>query len=644
MSNAHLGLAQTAHSRSPREQQPSEANNENSRDSTNAFIDMVVNGSDESLHNALELVRMGVIRGRTEDIVVTPRGQPARLKLVIVVISMYCDSHVDYKPLLMQMLADGADPNAMQVNDEGIIGMPALYCAIVKRDVGLVRELIQRGAFVGPWQVPVRHLHYAPALHWVAEMGQTENNELPKQLLKFHSLVRAGHTVDDMAKEGLGGGRKPEGRPYTNLSSAVYVEWQHFLASCQEEYFCRNIVESIDGSVHTYYRHQFAQIFAAGAFEVLDLISRAPDFDVAHIRIPLHVRHDWDLPNTTVLHSLAGHRAHNAMGMVRVLARMAIAQGTSEAAAMFDGLRAPDAIGRTPFHLAATRCGVEDDCVAAQLAIAQDLSNAAGLPWESDAAFLNTLQPDSFNRSFREYLHIWDGSPENLSGLMTEDLSAQNAEIMAFKFIPAQGGGGSGGGGDVNTFSGEEIYTEEESGGWGVSSWGAEVYAATPPLRCDFEEVPRSETQAPDFDITPYIASRRPTMFRGAAHRLSMMNTHLKRDRFLSLFGSRKLTVSSIPYAAQFSEEASKKIEVSTFADIVTNFSLNRPEDSRAPAPYAFDNEFMHEDANYVRQFLEMKLPMLEQAQVRVSRLVWPDGPHKDGVQKVVSHRSCRPH
>ena len=616
---------------------------ERSSQATDAFISMVVHGSDESLHEALQLVRRGVVRGSAQDVVRNPTGKRETLKLVVIVFDHYCNvpRATYYRPLLLEMLTDGADPNAMSMVDEvSGTGKSVLYCAIGKGDIGLVRELIKRGARVGPQSVPVQEPHHAPALHWVADMSQIHSNYLPKTLLGFHSRVRAGLTIDDFAKEGLAhGGRGPGGALITNLSSAIYIEWSHNLASCQEGDLCRDIVESIDGSVETYERHQFQRIFAESALELFNLISQAPDFDVAHIRIPIHVRHDWDLPNTTGLHSLAGHRAYNAMGMTRALARMAIEQGPSEAAAMFDGLRAPDPIGRTPFHLAATRCGVEDGCVSALLAIAQDLSNAAGLPWESDAAFLNTLQPDIFNRSLREYLSIFDGSPGNLSGLITEDLSAKDEEIMAFKSISSQGREGSGDGDDVKACSGEEAYTEEQSGGWGVSPWGSTVYTATPPLRCDFEEVPPSKTQAPDFDIAPYIASRRPTMFRGAAQSLLMME-NLKKERLLSLFGSRTVQAGSIPYASGFElSNASQDIPLSTFIDIVANFSLHRPEDSRAPAPYAFDEQFMHHDVEFVRQFLDTKLSILEKAQLGVSRHIWPDGPLKDGVQEVVSHR-----
>ena len=549
---------------------------------------------------AVDLIRSGQVPADAETVAFTDdSGQPIRAPLIALVANEYCANPPLFHELVLSMLVAGADANALALVDAE--QRPSLiFCAVTKADVVLVRELVKRGARVAPRRTPIRHHLESSALHMMCALIDDGSLNLAKLHLRLNAAIADREPLSHLRNDPQLGRAGGSGAYLANASSLGLAESQFSFVQCATYERCRAIIESADGRSPSIANAQVMGMIETFALELVDELMRAVDFDPLHALLSISPATDWDLPAKTLLHSFVDY------GWMSVIRRFMLERPTPTPPALarrlLTGLLAIDGTGRTPFHWAASRHGTKSAAFSSLLSIARGLTQQSGSVWLSDEAFLASLPPDAFGTSFGRY---------------------------AAATMPRQQRG-------YTSDGRRNDYTEAESGGWGVSSWGAEAYDTN--AGCDIEEVSRDEVEAEGLDqglnLRKLLVVRRPLMLRGAGLKLQQ-RSGLSRDAFVRVFGRERLNVGRIPYGYQFSggEEASVPISVSDHVRRLLKVSGRRPADVSTPPIYAFDDKFLLNEMEVKHAHIGILLPHLTRAQEELSAMFWPEGPEAAGVE-----------
>lgn len=267
---------------------------------------------------------------------------------------------------------------------------------------------------------------------------------------------------------------------------------------------------------------------------------------------------------TRPFHALARAGASRLHG---ALAKCSIAAGEAWAAAYLHALQSLDYDGRTAFHVA--RCKWSDSHLQAMERgnrVFDGLIDAAKLlwasvadqqPWTSDLDFLKALPSDTHLRE-----------PATTSCEHADALKTVNGTIKAT---------------DVESVA---------NGGWSKRS----DHRRQPS--CELDVVHGTLSQ---MGLTSVLFHSRPTLFKGALFGRKF-RTHLSRERVLSQYGARRITVSPIPYADVFGTSVAQHLDVS-ISEFVAMMDSNRTADTAVNVSlYAFVSDFFGTTRKAIRK------------------------------------------
>ena len=458
-----------------------------------------------------------------------------------------------------------------------------LACAIRSLDTSTVRELISAGAKVAPG----RHQYESSALSMLVGVTDTGPDALSSQsrcgvyfmhnsVPKIVSDLRAGASPANLsATHGAADDQRIyQGDPPATRRDALLRVFGQTLTSCAESAPCVRWIDQIIGtgaSASTPLR-DVTDLFAENALSVLKELSAAADFGVAHASLRLPIRTVRDMPNITVASAFA---ASGFMSVVKELAGLAVASSSDDASGLLGSLEAPDGAGRTAFHKVAADFGTEGETFQQLVEVVQRLRAAAGF---SRAAATPSAQVGLVNDSIGAYLatlpaDMW-GNP--LSEYARSTMPWKQPTPTKLKKV-----GGS-----------ERAY---ERGGWASSSWGSAAFEASPPDRCDIQQVPAHMSTSADFNVMPYLHMHRPVILRGAGRYLKA-RTSCQKGALRAAFGNESLTVATIPYAGMFGVDDVNVTTIADFAEMVDGISTAEPAAAGRAQLYAFDTHLTDPD------------------------------------------------
>jgi hypothetical protein len=341
-----------------------------------------------------------------------------------------------------------------------------------------------------------------------------------------------------------------------------------------------------------------ADLFEEGALAILTELSAAADFRVAHASLRLPIRTARDMPNVTVACAFA---AAGFMDVVQELARLAVASSSGDARGLLGSLEARDGAGRTAFHMVAADFGTESETFLQLVEVIQRLRVAAGV---SRASVVPSASVEHADDSIRAYLAAL---PPDMWG---NPLSEYARSTVAWKqqAKPAK-----------RKRAGSK--RAQSYGGWASSSWGSAAFEASPPDRCDIQQVPAPLSMRDDFNVMPYLHMHRPVILRGAG-RLLKARTTCQKGALRKAFGNESLTLGTIPYASVYSMDAGQNVTtIADFVEVVDAISTEEPAATDRAQPYSFDTRLTdqsrlddQEAREHLTKHFDLTLPHFDRA------------------------------
>jgi hypothetical protein len=566
-------------------------------DSISEFLTLA-HGGPSDVAAAIKMVRTGQVQANVTIEATDPYGFRERIPCVYPIVAQYCRNPRAFRDLLIAMLERGADPNAMTSRSNPNPGEPGLMCAIKVTDTAVVRALVMHGASVAPRRLRPRTFYEASAMHLLFNAAETSVQDASRMALQVAARLHKGASpqslMDIVDREDHRAFYSAAVAP-TRHEVIFRILSKHF-AACEHSTWCRRLVDSLDGTVDVMgfnsvsFDAKVQEIFAETLFDVFTAIRSASDFELKHACLLLPASYNWAVPGVSVVSAMATAGPMFLL-ILRELSNIAVSAGPDQARALLEALDKSDAAGRTAYHKAVARYGVQHSFFMALLNITEQLLEAAGRPHRTGDAHIETLRPDIFGSTFNDYATSTERT-----------ITSSESEPSSAMGIP-------------------------ELGGWAGQGWGTVRYSATPSNRCDIVQLPRSVTQAPDFDIGRYLVMQKPVMLRGAGLNLKCRRS-CQRKQLLRVFGDEQLHIGKIPYASDYEGvAASDTPTIAEYAETVLRISAEEPVDHRAQ-PYAFESNL------FMRPELEAKasvhfdatLPLLNRAQHRMAQRFYSDG------------------